>query len=74
MFERNMLTFSPGWDRAGNTLAQFTDVRELQRRLKRAGVTPMMDSDESGEGPASSWSSTRTAIPFSSTSTVSWRP
>jgi hypothetical protein len=53
MFERNMLTFNPEWDRAGNTLAQFTGVRELQRRLKRAGVTPVTEADESGEGPAS---------------------
>ena len=34
MFERNMLTFNPGWDSTGNALAEFTDVRELQRRLK----------------------------------------
>jgi lactoylglutathione lyase len=53
MFERNMLTFNPGWDSAGHTLAQFTDVRELQRRLKRAGVTPATEADESGKGPAS---------------------
>jgi len=53
MFERNMLTFNPGWDSAGNTLAQFTDVRELQRRLKRAGITPVTAAEESGKGPAS---------------------
>jgi hypothetical protein len=75
MFERNLLTFNPGWDSGDNTLAQFTDVRELQRRLKRAGVTPETEADESGEGPPASWSSTRTAIPFSSSSTCrSWRP
>lgn len=53
MFERNTLTFNPGWDSAGNTLAQFTDVRELQRRLKRAGITPAPEADEAGQGPAS---------------------
>ena len=54
MFERNMLTFNPGWDSAGNTLAQFTDVRELQRRLVRVGITPVTPVDnESDSGPAS---------------------
>ena len=52
MFERNMLTFNPGWDSAGNTLAQFTDVRELQRRIKNAGITPVTPVDaESGYRP-----------------------
>ena len=53
MFERNMLTFNPGWDSAGNPLAQFTDVRELQRRLKDAGIEPVISADESTKGPAS---------------------
>jgi lactoylglutathione lyase len=53
MFERNTLTFNPGWDSAGNKLAQFTDVRELQRRLKCAGIAPAPEADESGAGPAS---------------------
>jgi catechol 2,3-dioxygenase-like lactoylglutathione lyase family enzyme len=53
MFERNMLTFNPGWDSAGNPLTQFTDVRELQRRLKQAGIVLATEADESGSGPAS---------------------
>ena len=53
MFERNTLTFNPGWDSDCNTLPEFTDVRELQRRLKRAGVELTMEADESGKGPAS---------------------
>ena len=53
MFERNTLTFNPGWDAAANTLPEFTDVRELQRRLKEAGIEPTLEADESGEGPAS---------------------
>ena len=53
MFERNMLTFNPGWDSAGNTLPEFTDVRELQRRMKLAGLTPVTEADESTAGPAS---------------------
>ena len=52
MFERNTLTFNPGWDNACRTLPEYTDVRELQRRLKRAGVTPAAEADEGTTGPA----------------------
>lgn len=53
MFERNMLTFNPGWDADCNTLPVFTDVRELQRRLRAQGIEPRTPADESGSGPAS---------------------
>lgn len=53
MFERNILTFNPGWDRAANTLPDFTDVRELQRRLRALGIEPATAADESTTGPAS---------------------
>jgi catechol 2,3-dioxygenase-like lactoylglutathione lyase family enzyme len=52
MFERNMLTFNPGWDAQAQRLPAFTDVRELQRRLKNAGVTLAVEADESTTGPA----------------------
>jgi lactoylglutathione lyase len=52
MFERNMLTFNPGWDSEKQTLGQFTDVRELQRRLKAQGLTPEPAADEASSGPA----------------------
>lgn len=53
MFDRNMLTFNPGWDAACNTLPEFTDVRELQRRLRAQGITPDTPADEASTGPAS---------------------
>src|SRR5262245_22453166 len=46
MFERNILTFNPGWGRNCETLAQFTDVRELQKRMKAAGLRPTTEADE----------------------------
>jgi predicted enzyme related to lactoylglutathione lyase len=52
MFEKNMLTFNPGWDVEKNTLANFTDVRELQRQLKAAGVKLTTEADETTSGPA----------------------
>lgn len=52
MFERNMLTFNPGWDQNANRLDEFTDVRELQRRLKEQGVQLAAEADETTTGPA----------------------
>jgi lactoylglutathione lyase len=53
MFERNMLTFNPGWDSSARKLDRFTDVRELQRELKAQGVQLLQEADESTTGPAS---------------------
>src|SRR4030067_386309 len=47
MFEKNMLSFNPGWDSNAHTLDTFTDVRELQRQLKAQGVKLMTGADES---------------------------
>lgn len=51
MFDRNSLTFNPGWDRNCRTLPAYQDVRELQRTLKSRGLTPAMAVDENGTGP-----------------------
>ncbi len=52
MFEKNMLTFNPGWDSNANRVDGFTDVRELQRRLKEQGVQLAVEADETTSGPA----------------------
>lgn len=52
MFDKNTLTFNPGWDRTGATLADFDDVRDIQRELKRRGLTPVAAADEASTGPA----------------------
>lgn len=52
MFEKNILTFNPGWDSSANKLSNFTDVRELQRQLKAKGVTLTAEADETTSGPA----------------------
>ena len=52
MFDKNMLTFNPGWDQNGQPTATFTDVRELQRRLKAQGVALLTEADEGTSGPA----------------------
>jgi len=53
MFERNILTFNPGWDQSAQRLAAFTDVRDLQRELKAQGVKLTTEADETSKGPAS---------------------
>ena len=53
MFERNTLTFNPGWDSGARKLDNYTDVRELQRRLKQQDVELISEADESTVGPAS---------------------
>jgi lactoylglutathione lyase len=53
MFDKNILTFNPGWDSNAQKLAAFTDVRELQRQLKAQGVHLLQEADENTTGPAS---------------------
>lgn len=52
MFEKNMLTFNPGWDQNAQPVESFTDVRQLQRQLKAQGVALESEADEATSGPA----------------------
>jgi catechol 2,3-dioxygenase-like lactoylglutathione lyase family enzyme len=52
MFEKNTLTFNPGWDQDARELDTYTDVREIQGRLKRQGVELLSEADEGNSGPA----------------------
>jgi lactoylglutathione lyase len=52
MFEKNILTFNPGWNQNAENLESFTDVRELQKQLKVKGIKMLSEADESSEGPA----------------------
>ncbi len=53
MFEHNILTFNPGWDKNADPLESFTDIRELQRQLKAEGVKLLTEADENSKGPTS---------------------
>lgn len=53
MFEKNILTFNPGWDNNAQALDTFTDVRVLQKQLKEKGIKIENEADESGSGPGS---------------------
>ena len=52
MFDKNILTFNPGWNSDAQPLSEFADVRELQRQLKASGVAMITEADESSTGPA----------------------
>jgi len=69
MFEKNILTFNPGWDQNAQQLESFTDIRDLQRQLKVQGVQLQTQADEGTTGRPASSPSILTAIPSSSTST-----
>jgi lactoylglutathione lyase len=53
MFDKNILTFNPGWDQSAQKLSAFRDVRDLQRALKAQGVQFASEADETTTGPAS---------------------
>ena len=53
MFERNIMTFNPGWDSNASKVDGFTDVRDLQRELKKRGLELLSEADEETTGPAS---------------------
>ena len=53
MLEGNILTFNPGWDENGGNIAEFQDVREIQKDLKAKGIKLTAEADENTTGPAS---------------------
>lgn len=53
MFEKNILTFNPGWKETAEPLESFTDVRDLQKQLKSEGVAFEAEADEASTGPGS---------------------
>ena len=53
MFEKNIMTFNPGWNSNAEALPKFTDIRDLQRQLKESGISMISEADESSAGPAS---------------------
>lgn len=53
MFEKNILTFNPGWNQNVENLDSFSDIRNLQKQLKEKGIKMLTEADESSNGPAS---------------------
>lgn len=56
VFERNIITFNPGWAASLDHPDEFTDIRDLEERMVAAGIEPVMpitDEARSATGPAS---------------------
>lgn len=53
MFERNILTFNPGWSQSAENLEEFTDIRELQQQIRDGGIRLESEADAATSGPAS---------------------
>ena len=53
MFDKNILTFNPGWDQSAQNTEEFTDVRALRDALKKRGINIVRDDIETESGPAS---------------------
>ena len=52
IFENNILTFNPGWDTNANQVADFDDVRTIQKNLKENGINLITEADINTKGPA----------------------
>ncbi|MDZ7834388.1 MAG: VOC family protein [Alkalibacterium sp.] len=53
MFDKNILTFNPGWDQEGNTLKDSPDIREIYIRIKDQNILTEQESLEGDKGPGS---------------------
>ncbi|MGB5418934.1 VOC family protein [Algibacter sp.] len=53
MFEKNILTFNPGWDENANKVENFDDVRVIQKHLKENSIKLENEADQNTSGPAS---------------------
>jgi hypothetical protein len=53
MFEKNMLTFNPGWDSEAQEVNPFKDVRTLQEELRSKGLEFVSEVDVNSQGPGS---------------------
>jgi catechol 2,3-dioxygenase-like lactoylglutathione lyase family enzyme len=53
MFEKNILTFNPGWDESANKVESFDDVRDIQKDLKDNNIKLESEVDENTSGSAS---------------------
>lgn len=53
MFDKNILTFNPGWNQNAEGVASFDDVRRLFEEFKSRGIEIAEDSITGEKGPSS---------------------
>lgn len=52
MFEKNILTFNPGWNCKAEEVNPFTDIRTLQNEFKKKGIAFISEINSEADGPA----------------------
>jgi len=52
MFEKNILTFNPGWDQSAQPVEDYDDIRDIQKKLLESGMA-LLSQAEGDSGPAS---------------------
>ncbi len=53
MFEKNILTFNPGWNQQAEQLDNYSDIRNIHRNIKDSGVKTEQESLDGESGPGS---------------------
>jgi predicted lactoylglutathione lyase len=52
MFDKNIITFNPGWDEDAKNIEEFEDVRIIQEHLKKCGIQLTSEANLNTSGPA----------------------
>jgi catechol 2,3-dioxygenase-like lactoylglutathione lyase family enzyme len=52
MFDKNIITFNPGWNEDAKNVEPFDDVRVIQQHLKNCGIQLTSEADVNSSGPA----------------------
>lgn len=53
MFDRNIMTFNPGWDQDAKEVNPFRDIRAIQEELKAGGISLLSEVAPDTVGPGS---------------------
>ncbi|WP_298474019.1 VOC family protein [uncultured Maribacter sp.] len=53
MFDKNIITFNPGWDENAQKPSSYTDIRDIQNKIKENGISIPNEIHENTSGPAS---------------------
>jgi hypothetical protein len=50
MFDKNILTFNPGWDQECNAFEEYTDVRDINRSIRGNKISTEQESLDRDKG------------------------
>ncbi len=52
LFDNNLMTFNPGWDKECNALEDFDDIRKIYAHCKEQGIDIAEDAVNGDSGPS----------------------